>query len=89
MLDFFEYGEMLLEAIADVGDFLLTSPAPVDSGATELLISWLNAAGFTDVANWVQSWYYPDITFAAMVFGSGIVTFLVIRFIKFWTDIFN
>ena len=87
MLDFFQYGELLLSAISSIGDFLLYTGIPIPAETVDAFVSWLSSLGFYEVANLVSSAFYPGVSIAALLFGSGVVIFLTIRLIKFFTDI--
>lgn len=87
MLDFFQYGELLLSAISSIGDFLLLNGIPIPPEAVDNLVSWLSSLGFYEVANWVSSAFYPGVSLAALLFGSGVIIFLTIRLVKFFTDL--
>lgn len=86
MLQFFDYGKMLLETISAVGDFLLSAPSPSVYGWLVNVAGWLNTLGLVDLSTWFGSGFTPSITIAGLLFGSGVVAFLIIRLVKFFTN---
>lgn len=87
MLELFDYGELIVDSIASIGDFLLMRRVPVPDSIVSALVKSLDFLGWDSAADLIGNMLNTNFTMAELILGPSLVVFLVIRLIKFFTDI--
>jgi hypothetical protein len=88
MLVLFDFGELLVETLDKIGDFLLSDPAPFISSISGLIVGFFDALGLHYGADLISEYFASDLSIATLILGPALIAILSLRLIKFFVDFF-